>query len=317
MLDRHGFKAIRQKRRDVQRQRFIVDQFVQQYAGNRRGQNPGAEVPAGIQIPLHAAHRPQNRQLIRRTRAQSRPRAFQVHILELWQTAHRALHQPGNFRIGGGDVEAFVFGGAANQDFTVVLLRHVAITGGQAAVEDFRQAFGQQNLALHRFYRNTDAGRPLAQICRPGTARVDQGFAVEHTFFRRLHAGHPRTVMQHTGHVSVDVDIDAVLPRAFGVGIGETERADLMVAEEFKRSACFVADTRFSCAQLGPIQPAHLIGQMRNAANNVLGVQPILFVINNEFQPGFFELEIHPVVVLQLTVQRRVQRVGLQGKVEE
>ncbi|MNN53630.1 hypothetical protein D3C81_1683940 [compost metagenome] len=65
------------------------------------------------------------------------------------------------------------------------------------------------------------------------------------------------------------------------------------------------------------VEPAHLIGQVRNAADDVLGVEPVFIVVNDEFQPGLFELEIHAVVVFQLTVQRRVQRVGLQGEIEE
>ena len=236
---------------------------------------------------------------------------------KLRQAAHRPLHQPGDFRVGGGDVEAFVFGGAADEDLAVVLLRHVAVAGGQAAVEDFRHALGQQNLPFHRFHRNADAGRPFAQVRRPGTAGIDQRLAVEHALLGRLYAGDPRAVVQHAGDVGVDEDIDTILPRAFHVGVGEAERADLMVAEKLQRPACFMTDAGLGFAQCGLIEPAHLIGQMRNAADDMFGVEAVFIVINHEFEPGLFELEIHAVIVFQFTVQRRVQRVGLQGKIKE
>jgi len=140
---------------------------------------------------------------------------------------------------------------------------------------------------------------------------------VEHALFGRLHAGHAAAVVQHASDVGIDEDVDAVLPRTFHVGIGETERADLVVAEKFQCPTSLMTDARLGFAQCGLIEPAHLIGQMRNAADNVLGVEPVFVVINDELQSGLFKLEIHPVLVLQLAMQRRVQRVGLQGEIEE
>ncbi|PAV93643.1 hypothetical protein WR25_01247 [Diploscapter pachys] len=58
-------EARRQEWRDIQRQRLIVDNLVQQHAGNRRGQNPGTEMSTGVEIPWDIIHRPENRQLIR------------------------------------------------------------------------------------------------------------------------------------------------------------------------------------------------------------------------------------------------------------
>ncbi|MNN53631.1 hypothetical protein D3C81_1683950 [compost metagenome] len=71
---------------------------------------------------------------------------------------------------------------------------------------------------------------------------------MEHALLGRLHTGDATAVMQHTGDVGVDEDVDAVLPCTFHVGIGEAERADLVIAEKLQCPACFVADARFRLA---------------------------------------------------------------------
>ena len=274
-------------------------------------------MPARIQIPLYPLHRPQDRQLIGRTGPQPGPGALEVGVLELGNAAHRPLYQPGDFREGGGHVEALVFGGAANQDFTVIFLRQVAIAGGQAAVEQLGHPLGQHNLALDRRHRDAQVGGHHTEFCRPGTRRVDQGCAVERALVVSAHTGHLAALAHDLGHVGVEVQIDTILPSPFGVGIGQAERAHLMIAQELQRTLRIMAHAWLCFAQRRLVEPAHLIGQMGDIGDNMLGIQAIFIVINHILEPGALELEIHPVVFQQLLVQAGVQRIGLQGEIKK
>ena len=295
----------------------MAHQRIEHHAGDRRSQDAGTEMPARIQIPLYPFHGPQDRQLIGRTWPQPGPGAFEVGVLELGNTAHRPLHQPGDFRKGGGHIEALVFGGTADQDFAVVLLRQVAITGSQAAVKQLGHTLGQYNLTFDRRHGDAQVSGHYAEFSCPGASGVDQGFAVERALVIGAHADHLAALAHHLGNVGVEVQVDTILPGTFGVGIGQAERADLVIAQKLQRTPGIVTDSGLRFTQRRLIEPAHFIGQMRDIGNNMLGVQAVFIVINHVLEPGALELEIHAVLFQHFLVQAGVQGIGLQGKVEE
>lgn len=140
---------------------------------------------------------------------------------------------------------------------------------------------------------------------------------MQHPGIVRAHPADPPALAQHADDVGSQQQLDAVLARRLQVGVGQAERADLVVAEEFQRAVGRVADRRLGTTQFLAVQPAHLLGQMRDLRHDVLGVLAILVVLDHVFQAGALELEVHPVAFDQFSVQFRVQRVGLQGEVEE
>ena len=196
-------------------------------------------------------------------------------------------------------------------------MRQVAIAGGQAAVEQLGHPLGQHNLALDRRHRDAQIGGHHTEFCRPGTRRVDQGCAVERALVVSAHTGHLAALAHDFGHGGVEVQIDTILPSPFGVGIGQAERAHLVIAQELQRTLRIMAHAWLCLAQRRLVEPAHLIGQMGDIGDNMLGIQAIFIVINHILEPGALELEIHPVVFQQLLVQAGVQGIGLQGEIEK
>ncbi|MNR11141.1 hypothetical protein D3C85_1274290 [compost metagenome] len=78
-----------------------------------------------------------------------------------------------------------------------------------------------------------------------------------------------------------------------------------------------MADCRLRLAQGLAVEPAYLVGQMRNLRDDVFGVQAVFIVVDHVLEAGALELEVHAVAVDQLAVQLWIKCVGLQGKVEE
>jgi len=140
---------------------------------------------------------------------------------------------------------------------------------------------------------------------------------VERALAVGAHAGHLAALTHDLDDVGVEVQIDSILPGPFGVGIGQPERAHLVIAQKLQRTLRIVTDARLRLAQGRLVEPAHLIGQMRDIGDNMLGIEPVFIVINHVLEPGALELEIHPVVFQQFLVQAGVQGIGLQGKVEK
>src|SRR5450830_209490 len=205
-------------------------------------------MPAGIDIAPDTRHRPEYRQFVRRARTQAGPAALEVDVLELRYAANGPLHQAGDFREGRADIEAPVLGGAADQDFTVVLLRHITIAGGQAALQQLGHALGQEDLALYRLDRQPDPAGLLAELGGPGPGGIDQRIAVKGALLGGAHATDPVALAQNAGDVGVEIKVHAILPRGLGVGVGETERADLMIAEKLQRALRFMTHRRFRLA---------------------------------------------------------------------
>ncbi|MNH11797.1 hypothetical protein D3C79_713210 [compost metagenome] len=271
----------------------------------------------GIQITGHLRHRSKDGQLIGRSRPQAGPGTFEIDLRQLRNTANCALHQAVDFREGVADVEALIFGGAADQDFAVVLLRHVAITGGQATLQQLGHALGENDLALHRRNRNAQACGLFTEFSCPGTGGIDQGLAMKGAFFGGQHTTDPRTLVQHTGDIGVVEKIHTILARGFHIGIRQAEWADLVITEKLQSTTRLMADRRFRPAQGLAIEPVHLLGQVRDLRDDVFGVQLVFIVVDHILQACAFELEVHAVTLDQLLVQLWIKCIGLQGKVEK
>ena len=59
---------------------------------------------------------------------------------------------------------------------------------------------------------------------------------MQHPGIVRAHPADPPALAQHAGDVGSRQQLDAVLARRLQVGVGQAERADLVVAEEFQRA---------------------------------------------------------------------------------
>ena len=83
---------------------------------------------------------------------------------------------------------------------------------------------------------------------------------MEFAGFQRPNAGDARALLEHAGDIGVEEHVNAVLASRLGVGVGQAEGADLVVAQKFQRAGGFVADIGLVFTQLSLVHPAHLIG---------------------------------------------------------
>ncbi|MNJ45665.1 hypothetical protein D3C77_407720 [compost metagenome] len=184
-------------------------------------------------------------------------------------------------------------------------------------MQQFGQAFSEDNLTFNRIDRNAQAGGLFAKIGRPSASGIDQRLAVKRTLFGSLHGTDPRPLMQHTCDIGVVEQVYAILSCRFHIRVGQAERTDLMIAKKLQGPACQITDSWLRLTQSVLIEPAHLLGQVWNLRNDVLGVELVFVVVDHILETRALELEVHTVAIDQLTMQLWIKCIRLQGKVEE